>query len=114
MRFALLTALLVIAASAAAQSTAQVRQVCNKGVCKDIMVADHPVYGGLYTFRESPGGRQIVVYSGPLGTIPQAQLQAANGSQPETPHFQLVSGSTTVTTSPRPSQVQPDSSAKKY
>jgi hypothetical protein len=63
-----------------------------KGKCEQIQVSNRPTYGGLYSFRETPGGREFVVYAGPLGTVPRGKLAIANGYQdPPKAHFLLVS-----------------------
>jgi len=77
---------------ALAQPAVETRNYCVKGTCEQVRVSNKPTYGGMYGFRERPGGRVFVVYSGPLGTIPRQQLQAANGFEEKpTAHFELVS-----------------------
>ncbi|GEM_PF-4467887 len=53
-------------------------------------VANKLTYGTISEFRESPGGRVFAVYAGPLGTVPQKQLQQANGFQKERPQGYFV------------------------
>ena len=78
--------------AALAQPAVETRNYCVKGNWQQVRVSNQPTYGGLYGFRERPGGRVFVVYAGPLGTIPRQQLQAANGFEEKpTPHFELVS-----------------------
>ena len=78
--------------AALAHSAVETRNYCVKGKCEQVQVTNQPTYGGLYGFRERPGGRVFVVYAGPLGTIPRQQLQMANGfEEKSTPHFELIS-----------------------
>jgi hypothetical protein len=77
--------------AALAMPATETRNYCVKGECEHVEVSNKPNYGGLYGFRERPGGRVFVVYAGPLGTIPRQQLQQANGFE-EAPkaRFELV------------------------
>jgi hypothetical protein len=78
--------------AALAQPAVETRSYCVKGKCEQVQVSNKPSYGGLYGFRERPGGRVFVVYAGPLGAIPRQQLQQANGFEEKpTAHFELVS-----------------------
>jgi len=82
----------LILSGALAAPVAYTREYCGKGKCERVQVSNRPTYGGLYSFRETPGGREFVVYSGPLGTVPSGKLAMATGDQaPPTAHFVLVS-----------------------
>ena len=85
---ALILPLMVLSGAIAApvvkpRSLATARPYCVEGKCS----------GQLFVFREGPSGRDLVVYAGPLGTVPRAALAAANGDEPPPrPRFKLLGG----------------------